>query len=283
MNHDDPIEELLNAARERLGEAAPPKTPPDGYQFTENCPACRGTGRWGRSDRQCFKCQGRGSRSYKTAPGVRQQARVYAANSRTAKQESIAEATAAWKEANPQEWAYLARNKDKNEFLSNLYTLLHQHGDLSEGRVTALRRGMEWEKKGFAQAAAREEAAPTVNLHAIEAAFAKASTKTGNPKLRLGKFYISFAPDTGKWGGSLYVKETGTRAYLGRITLGKFVCAREGQPHEAAILAAIADPSGAAIAHGKLTKQCAVCGITLSNPESVARGIGPICAENMGW
>lgn len=30
------------------------------------------------------------------------------------------------------------------------------------------------------------------------------------------------------------------------------------------------------------TSHCGICGITLTNPESVARGIGPICADNWG-
>ena len=34
---------------------------------------------------------------------------------------------------------------------------------------------------------------------------------------------------------------------------------------------------------GLLTGVCACCGRTLTDPESIARGIGPVCARNRGW
>lgn len=38
-----------------------------------------------------------------------------------------------------------------------------------------------------------------------------------------------------------------------------------------------------AVKFGKKTGHCCVCSKLLTNPESVAAGIGPICADNMGW
>lgn len=35
--------------------------------------------------------------------------------------------------------------------------------------------------------------------------------------------------------------------------------------------------------YGKLYGVCAICGRTLTNEESIERGIGPVCAERMGW
>ena len=40
-----------------------------------------------------------------------------------------------------------------------------------------------------------------------------------------------------------------------------------------------ADPKGSAIAFGKATGTCGVCSKTLTNPESIAAGIGPWCAK----
>ncbi len=40
-----------------------------------------------------------------------------------------------------------------------------------------------------------------------------------------------------------------------------------------------ANPLEEAIRIGKATGRCCVCGIKLTNPESVERGIGPVCAE----
>jgi hypothetical protein len=35
--------------------------------------------------------------------------------------------------------------------------------------------------------------------------------------------------------------------------------------------------------YGKLYGVCAICGRTLTNEESIERGIGPVCAGRMGW
>jgi len=43
------------------------------------------------------------------------------------------------------------------------------------------------------------------------------------------------------------------------------------------------DPSAAARAYGLRTGQCSICGRELTNAESRARGIGPICAERFGF
>ena len=43
-----------------------------------------------------------------------------------------------------------------------------------------------------------------------------------------------------------------------------------------------ANPLEAALAYARETKACACCGILLTDPVSVARGIGPICAEKWG-
>lgn len=51
----------------------------------------------------------------------------------------------------------------------------------------------------------------------------------------------------------------------------------------AALDAFEADPTGALRAHGLATGSCGCCGIELTNPESIALGIGPICAEKLGF
>ena len=65
---------------------------------------------------------------------------------------------------------------------------------------------------------------------------------------------------------------------------GRLLATREcGEERQAAIVRAAADPLAAAIAYGKEFGQCAVCGRELSDPVSIERGIGPICADNLGW
>lgn len=45
------------------------------------------------------------------------------------------------------------------------------------------------------------------------------------------------------------------------------------------LLAIEVNPEEAAVLHGRLSGRCAVCSRDLTDPESIARGIGPICAE----
>lgn len=57
------------------------------------------------------------------------------------------------------------------------------------------------------------------------------------------------------------------------------------QPTRSAVIRKIiADtPKACAIRYGMEIGRCAICDRTLTNPESIARGIGPICAERVGW
>lgn len=43
------------------------------------------------------------------------------------------------------------------------------------------------------------------------------------------------------------------------------------------------DPQGASKAYGVQLGACGVCGRTLTHPDSIAAGIGPVCASRMGW
>ena len=43
------------------------------------------------------------------------------------------------------------------------------------------------------------------------------------------------------------------------------------------------DPEGAMALYGKTIGRCGKCSRTLTNEESRARGIGPVCAEALGW
>lgn len=72
--------------------------------------------------------------------------------------------------------------------------------------------------------------------------------------------------------------------YLGKVMGGKFLKSRDcSEETQERVLDSLADPLAAAVAYGKKFGRCAVCDRELSNPESVERGIGPICADRMGW
>jgi len=43
------------------------------------------------------------------------------------------------------------------------------------------------------------------------------------------------------------------------------------------------DPKAAAAAHGQASGNCSICGRDLTDPDSIALGIGPVCIETAGW
>lgn len=98
--------------------------------------------------------------------------------------------------------------------------------------------------------------------------------------LRMQGFKVKPAPETGKNAGALYVTEGET--YLGKIAGGRFLRAAACTTVVADKVASlVADPMAAIKASGIETGTCAVCGLELTDPESIARGIGPICAERL--
>ncbi len=139
---------------------------------------------------------------------------------------------------------------------------------------------------------AKAEATPVVDTagvdrlkmafdHAIAYSAAK-GRGLKNPRITIGDMVISPAKENSKNPGALYVKAH--EEYLGKIVGGRFhavpTCT-EVQSEK--ILAFVADPQAAAEAYGIETKQCCICNTTLTDPKSVARGIGPICAAKFGW
>jgi hypothetical protein len=122
-----------------------------------------------------------------------------------------------------------------------------------------------------------------IDVSQIQTAFTAAfGNGIKRPKLRLGTFQFSRAPDTGKNAGSIYVKEGDQ--YLGKVTDGRFLPVREcGDERKARVIAVACDPASAAKAYGQKTGSCSCCGRELTNKESIELGIGPICAEKFGW
>lgn len=72
-------------------------------------------------------------------------------------------------------------------------------------------------------------------------------------------------------------------AFLGTIRRGQGIPQRLPESAREVLLSAAADPLSAAVRFGRVTGSCSCCGRTLTDPDSIARGIGPICAERWGW
>lgn len=127
----------------------------------------------------------------------------------------------------------------------------------------------------------------TASLSGLVAYMDKAAEKLSQPRVKLlygkGEIVISRAGRESRNPGCVYVKVDGE--YAGKVTRsGEFICnwAEKGDI-VATLVAFLADPEAAAKAYGFATGQCSICGRALTDPVSVENGIGPICAERMGW
>jgi Family of unknown function (DUF6011) len=264
-------------------------------QFKERCGKCQGTGRWGRYRGQCFACKGIGFKVFLTSPKARYEAREKAHDRKVANLQ-------AWLTEHADVVAWVKRRSSGDrpfDFAVSLAASLREHGTLTDGQTAAVRRMIAKDAvRTTERAEARAQdvaAAPAVSIEPVLRAFAKASgiaqeeaAKKGgwlrNLKLRMGAFTVKPAPAHGKNPGALYVVRASDREYLGKLQDGRFQKAFVCTPVEAeAVVAACADPEAATVAFGRLTGACGVCGRRLDNHASIERGIGPICAEKMGW
>lgn len=262
--------------------------------YEEPCDKCSGTGRFvgytGRVLGNCFTCKGSGVRRYKQTAEQRQKARDTAAARKAKQAAECATAAIAWLDANPVEAAWLREGVDRGfEFAVSMRDALVKYGHFTERQEDAVRsaaaksaaRKAQW----AAEKAAREEGAAVLSMSKIRAGFDSAVQYLKRPKLRIANVQFSLAPATGRNAGCIYVVRAEDDTYLGKITPeDKFLRSRDCTDADAEVVARVAaDPAAAATAHGHEYGQCSCCGRELTNPESVARGIGPICADRWGW
>jgi hypothetical protein len=171
---------------------------------------------------------------------------------------------------------WIGENHESNEFAASMRARIRGGQLLTDNMLGAL-----------ACAAATKARPAAVDVAKIEAAFAGARERgIKQPRLRLGELKFTSGKSGTANEGAIFVRE-GTfdeGAYLGKVVGGKFLPTRECDAGKTVqVLEAIADPAAAAKAHGKRTGQCAVCGRELERDASIDLGIGPVCAEKMGW
>jgi hypothetical protein len=294
---DDDLSDLLGRPMRPVSEQ---KQPPASYvqkDFLEPCPKCNGRGRFisyaGRDCGPCFTCKGAGKRSFKTSPESRATARASNAAKAQEKASSLAGEIVQWQEAHAAAWQWMTSNNARgNEFAKSLCEALYKYGSLTEKQLAAVERNLA---KMAERKAEREAAAPAVDATKIEKAFAIAREKAARPG-QLGTFTkplsltspdnitLSFQPGSigSQWEGMLFAKCDNKK--LGSIKDGKFMRRFEcTDAEEAAVIACASDPETAVVAYAKAFSRCGVCGQRLLNDVSIARGIGPICAEKFGW
>lgn len=284
-----PMTEVERAASQRLAQFEVDRARPS---HTENCPNCRGTGRFrfrNGDSGSCYKCNGTGKLVFKTTAAQRNSARVKREATADQKRIDLQAARTTWIEANRDDFNWMNAKQETFDFARSMYDALMQYGTLTERQhatVTRLRLADADRLAAFKAAdAARLASAPAIDVSAIETAFAHAKGKgIKKPKMKLAGFKFSEAPAHGRNAGALYVVRVSDDQYLGKVLDGKFTRVREcDEATQAEVLAVASDPHNAAIAYGRRTGNCAICGRELTNHASIDLGIGPICAEKYGW
>ncbi len=209
---------------------------------------------------------------------------VVAAAARTALTAGAAPAPKSWDEQYPAEYGWLVAKAPKSGFAASLLSGLKRYGSLTPKQLEAVQRIV---REDAERAAAPKPAGVAIDVSKIATALQTARQHILYPKLRLAGFIFSLAGANSVNAGAVYVKSD-SDVYLGKIVTAdsgpRFFKSRDCTPEvEAQVIAAAADPEAAAVAYGKAYGICACCGRTLTNPESIARGIGPICADRFGW
>ena len=257
------------------------------------CSACNGTGVWQKTylstihgyktyKNKCFKCQGKGG--FKTSPEDRAKAK----KARVAKKEKMEkENFKFFNDAHPEELEYIVMTKFKiddptnsyKDFLESLMDTIYKYGELSEKQLAAVQKGMakakEWEAK-------KNKPKARIDLTPIREKLAKGKEKLKKPVIRAGDtFKFTFAPETGKNAGYVYVRHHDQ--YIGKVAENGDFFPYQATPEQITYLKEFAkDPIKELKTYGRNTGNCGLCGRGLSVKESVKRGYGPICADNYG-
>lgn len=209
-------------------------------------------------------------------------------NFSTAPSASKVEAKAlAFGEAHQDVLTWITARVERSNFAASLFRGLTHYGSLTERQVAAVRKIIADDAAKAAPAAAAAPSAANVagpGFVSLGAALLKAKASgLKHPAIIMGGVCFKLAKADGVNAGSIYVtagKAYGS-AYFGKISeAGAFQASRECDAETRATIAQIcADPLAQVVAHGRKTGNCACCNRELTDAESVARGIGPICFE----
>jgi hypothetical protein len=255
----------------------------DSQVYVSPCKRCGGSGRYNHPSshgRQCFLCHGTGKQAFKTSPEQRAKARQRSEDKREQERLERVRAAQAWGEQHPDVIAWINTNDGRFDFATAMSNALGQYSKLTEGQTAAVRRCIERDKARELERAAVVQAAPTIQTERLFAAFEKAKASGLKwPKLHFDGYVISMAGPNSANAGALYVKSDND-VYLGKIFQGKFLNSRDCTAEvRAQVIELMADPEAASKAYGLRTGSCCICNRELTDPVSVANGIGPICAN----
>lgn len=256
------------------------------------CQSCAGTGVYGgvrvhQEKAQCFSCAGKGF--FYSSEADRRKSRDSAAKRKASKIEVAKEA---FNSENPGFLEIMAEMVSWNSFAADLMAQYNAKGALSVNQVSAVLRMhakalATKAAKAAAKALADKERAAmggAVDLSGIHAMFDKAKESgLKKPAYRAEGLVLTLAKATSINAGAIYVKRKGGD-YIGKVVASEFKPTWDAKPEDKDTLLKIAgNPSQVARDYGRLVGECSCCGRELTDPNSIAAGIGPICAEGWGF
>ena len=249
------------------------------------CNVCSGTGlyqghRRHQAKSHCFACRGKGY--FETSQGDRMKAK---AQRFQRKASNLSDAQDGFNDQNPGLIGDLRKLTDWNSFAGSLVQQFAERGGLSDKQVDSARRMLakvaNKQEARAVERAERQASAPTIDLTGIRRMFELAASQLKKPVYRAEGLILSLAPNHGKNPGAIYVKAG--HDYQGKVIETSFHASYGAASTTLpSLLKIAADPLEAAVAYGRETGTCACCGRQLTDPKSVERGIGPVCAKTWG-
>lgn len=198
--------------------------------------------------------------------------------------------------AQPTIGGWILENRNSFGFAASMQQAVMKFGDLTPNQYEAIERCM-------AHARSRAQVvtvATTLDTQAVRDAIEARQQQGGRKaKIMIAGFEFLLAPEYGKNPGAIYIKDGGT--YIGKVARGStvFQPSRDfDRSRTEALQDACRDPAGAVRRHAEetarllaeaqaegrpLSMPCGCCGLTLTDPVSIRRGIGPICAGKWGF
>lgn len=245
------------------------------------CRACNGSGIFrskftGRAVGDCFRCKGTGKADAAGQKGIETR-KANAPKREQEKLDRISKFSAEHRDL----LVYLGARAQTWEFAGSLLRQFAERGSLSENQIAAAYRAQyEDAEKAKARTArvtqdtlAIEPEGSGLDLSKLPAG--RYAVPDGDTRL---KVLVQRPIPPSKWAGWVFVSD-GAAYGQGR----KYGRQAPGKTYSGDIRVELekimADPKAACAAYGRLTGTCGVCGRHLEDKESVARGIGPVCAN----
>lgn len=155
-----------------------------------------------------------------------------------------------------------------NEFAGSLLTAGKRYGSLTDGQLNAVLRNLDEGKATDDKDSALDLSPLVKGYYAVPDGDTRLKIAVRRPGKDSRYHGWTFVDDGAAYGNRrTYGKQAPDGLYKGGI--------------QDELRAVLANPLEAMIAYGKLTGTCGKCGRILEDEQSVAAGIGPICAQKM--